>query len=73
MKIRNCENVIDEMGEFCIIVRAMPIQSPLRDGLIVDIMVENYALFAEFSRRYDICMTDLQGDFVRLMIHRKRK
>lgn len=73
MKTRNWENVIDEMGRFCIIVRATPIPSPLRDGLIIDIVVDDYFLLAEFARRYDICIADLQRDFVRLMVHRKRE
>ena len=73
MKIRNWENVIDEMGGFCIIVRATPIPNPLRDGLIIDIVVDDYFLLAEFSKRYDICIADLERDFVRLMVHRKRE
>lgn len=72
MNVKNWENVIDEMGEFCIIIRTMALDNMLRDGLVADVYVENYGKLADFALRYDICMITLQEDFVRLMVHMKR-
>lgn len=72
MNVRNWESVIDEMGEFCIVVRTITIDNMLRDGLIADIHVENYGKLVDFTTRYDVCMITLQDNFVRLLVHIKR-
>ena len=72
MIVKNWENVIDEMGEFCIVVRTITIDNMLRDGLIADIHVEDYSRLVDFTTRYEVCMITLQDNFVRLLVHIKR-
>lgn len=71
MNVKNWENVIDEIGEFCIVVRSVSLDNMLRDGLVVDICIEDYEGLAEFTRRYEVCMIALRDNFVRLVVHIK--
>ena len=72
MSVMNWENVVDEMGEFCIVVRSMTMGNMLRNGLLADIYIESYEKLVDFTTKYEVCMVTLQGNFVRLLIHIKR-
>ena len=65
------EQVLDALGSAGIIVRVVSLEKALRDGLVVDICVDDYNELAIFCRSYQVVMLPLVREFVRLMIMEK--